>query len=82
MIQSGMDLIEGRFYRVIEIDPSDDSPSLQVGSVLLCKDCSKYCLSPENHLKDGSSTEWFADYQSDGSYGTLVSKLELVDNKL
>lgn len=81
--KSGQNLREGSWYRIVEIDPTDPSPSLKVGDVLLCKALTPGCIDPENHVEDGMGAEWFADYhfdpeEDDGAYRTLLTKVEFV----
>ena len=75
-IPRGQDLIEGRYYRITEIDPTDPSPTMKVGDVVLCADWRAGCIDPEWQEDTGCR---FADAQGDDGYGTLVNGVELVE---
>jgi hypothetical protein len=82
-IPHGQDLITGRYYRIIEIDPHDPDPSLKVGDVVRCAAQEPGCIDPENVENDGMGTQWFADYDArwddgEGAYRTLVTEVEEV----
>jgi hypothetical protein len=68
------DLVIGKRYRIVAIDPDDDSPSLKIGDVVECAVERSGCIEPRFD-QDGFGAFWFADYQGD-SWGTLVSAVE------
>lgn len=77
--KSGTNLRPGSYYRILELDPHDPHPSLNVGAIVLCAAECKGCIDPENHLDDGMGTEWFADYSKrSGAYRTLVNAVEFI----
>lgn len=73
-VPSGTDLTIGRYYRITSIDPGDDDPSLKVGAVVLCAASTPGCIDPES----SDDAVWFADYDTDGSFRTLVNGAEEV----
>lgn len=85
-VKSGKNLEVGSWYRIVELDPGDPNPSLRVGHVLECKPKAAGCIDPENVLKDGMGTEWFADFGpaadaepgDEDAFRTLVTKVEFV----
>lgn len=78
-VPKGQNLTPGSYYRITEIDPSDPDPSLKVGDVVLCAGERAGCISPTNHESDGMNTQWFADYDGEEAYRTLVNGVEFVE---
>lgn len=82
-IANGKNLIPGALYRIVEIDPHDPDPSLNVGVLVRCESEKAGCIDPENHESDAMGTQWFADFgetdDDDGpTYRTLVNGVDFV----
>lgn len=77
-VEYGKNIRVGCWYRIVEIDPHDPSPSMRAGDMLLCAPERPGCVDPENHESDGMGTQWFADYNGDDAYRTLITELEFV----
>lgn len=74
-VRFGTDLTPGKWYRITQLDPTDDSPTMSVGDVARCSaNPVARELDPEFNDDTGS---WFADLQDDNApgFGTLVTGL-------
>lgn len=74
MIERGTKLTPGKLYRITEICPLDETPTMHVGDVIACEPERKRCVTPEPE-----DNWWFVDYLGPGNgYGTLVIGIEEV----
>jgi hypothetical protein len=80
-VASGLALTVGSWYRITQIDKTDPNPSLKVGDVIECQLEKPGCIDPENRLGEGMGVEWYADFDGEEAYRTLVTGVQFVSTE-